>query len=91
MIYVECETEEAITSFLHPKNRTLHVCGKSRVLKRLGKQEHSIGVIDEDSSRPQPPLLRRYVKEEEYEELGIKILSNHKANRLIVLCPRLEE
>lgn len=92
MIYAECKTEEALALLFHTPRDVIHVGGKTRVLKRLERQEHSKGLIDEDPTRPQPPTLSRYIKEKECGEEGIGILyDRRKENRLIILCPRLEE
>ena len=89
MIYVECETENILASILSPREKIIHVAGKTRVLKRLEKQENAKGLIDEDPLSPQPPQLKKYQVVD--EQLEVKIFSREGNRKLIVLCPRLEE
>lgn len=93
MIFPECKTEEILVVCAQiPKRQIKHLGGKSRVLKRLDNQESCTGLIDEDPFSPQPPKMQKYRPQEALIELGLKVLHNrNQDNRLVVLCPRLEE
>lgn len=95
MHIVECDPDVILMSSLAsiPKRRIEHGYGKSRVLRRLLKHPDSIGMIDEDPLSTQPgEYLQRFVVVNNSEENQIKTLRYaHGNDRLIVLCPRLEE
>ena len=93
MIYAECNSETIlILSSNISKKKMRHLGGKTSVLKRLEKHNGCTGLIDEDPFSSQPPMLKKYELMEDYKNLGIKVLQNNKkANRLLVLCPRVEE
>lgn len=91
MIYAECGTENAIAKKLcnYPRN-VRHKWGKAEILKHLDKDCRSKGLIDEDPSCEQPPLMDMYHPVR--LEGGIRILKDErKENFLIILCPRMEE
>ena len=91
MIYVECKPDAALANTIGEK-KIDHAGCKSEVIKRLMKTEGCVGLIDEDPNRIQPPFLVKYSLEKEYPTLEIRILrDSHRNNRLILLCPRLEE
>jgi hypothetical protein len=95
MHFVECDPDVILVSSLTQvsKRRIWHSNGKHQVLRKLLKHNHSIGMIDEDPLSTQPQkYLQRFVVDDDSEEDHIKTLRYARGNdRLIVLCPRLEE
>lgn len=96
MHVVECDPDVVLVSSLAsiPKRRVMHVGGKHQVLRRLIiKDRDSIGLIDQDPLSVQPLKFLQRFREIEYSEMDkLKILHyTLRNNRLIVLCPRLEE
>jgi hypothetical protein len=95
MHIVECDPDVILMSSLAqiPKRRIEHGHGKHRVLRRLLKHNDSIGMIDEDPLSTQPQkYLQKFVVVDNSEENRIRTLRYvHGNDRLIVLCPRLEE
>ena len=89
---VECRPDEALMSLLLPtRQHVIHRSGKPEVLKFVKKTEGTLGMIDEDPSSIQPPLLGQLQEVESSSHLGLK-LSKFSAARLVVtLSPRLEE
>jgi len=96
MHVVECDADVALVRVLTSLSRRRVVCvvGRSQVLKKLiRKYTDSIGMIDQD---PHTVHSRKYIerfREVEYpERFRLKVLHHNRSNnRLIVLCPRLEE
>lgn len=87
---VECNNDKILVkSLVNVKLGLIHHAGsKTEVLKRLRRYNYSLGLVDEDPSFPQPPLMRDItLKDMGY---GIK-LGSLRENRLVVLCPRLED
>jgi len=93
MIFIECKPDaELVKIFGIPRKEIHHVGGKSEVCRRLRKFENQKGLVDEDPFSVQP----RYVREEckmwkNLPDYCFKILKDRSNNKLIVLCPRLEE
>jgi len=96
MHVVECDPDVILVSILTSisKRRIYHAGGKSAVLRKLVlKVTDSVGLIDQDPDRVQPRKFLRKFREIEHSEIdGLKILlHSRRSNRLVVLCPRLEE
>lgn len=96
MHVVECDPDVILVSALTStsKRRIDHAGGKSQVLRRLIlKVRDSVGLIDEDPDSVQPQkYLRKFRETEHSESNGLKmLLHSRRNNRLVVLCPRLEE
>lgn len=95
MFVIECKPDATLIRILASvsKRRIDHAGNKSRVLRKLMRNyRNSIGMIDQDPYSSQPPDLQKFHEIEFLEKEKIKILQhNRRNNRLIVLCPRLEE
>lgn len=96
MHVVECDPDVLLVSALASlsSRRIVHAGGKSQVLKKLiRKYTDSVGMIDQDPYSPQPRnFLQRFRQVHYLRGDKIKILHhNRRNNRLIILCPRLEE
>ena len=95
MYIVECDPDVALVSSLTSlsKKRITHAAGKHQVLRKLLRQTNSMAMIDEDPLSVQPvAFLQHFQVVNHSDRDGIRILHNNSGhNRLIVLCPRLEE
>lgn len=100
MLFVECKPDyELVISLASvPIKKVEHAGNKSGVLKKLVRRrgtpnyENSIGMIDEDPLSTQPPDLEKFREIEYLERYKIRILHYRWLNnRLLVLCPKLEE
>ncbi len=91
MIYLECDPDKALVQTLGlPAKEIKHVYSKGNVCNKLAKSSQSKGMVDEDPLSSQPSYIEKLRLQS--HEHQIKILYDEKAqNRLIVLCPRLEE
>ena len=91
MVYVECKPDEVLVKKLGILKKMLkHENDKGRVCKRLAKLMDCTGMVDEDPLSAQPSYLK-YLPIIE-EKHGVRVLSDkQKGNKVIILCPRLEE
>ncbi|MCI0540361.1 MAG: hypothetical protein L0Z50_34595 [Verrucomicrobiales bacterium] len=90
-LVVECKPDEALVIALGLTGRSVeHGANKVGVCEQLAAREGICGMVDEDPRGEQGSYLRR-LKEASYSH-GIRLLLDEKGNnRVIVLCPRLEE
>jgi hypothetical protein len=95
MYRVECDPDVALVSLLTsvPKRRIMHHQGKNELLRKMLKQNDSVGLIDKDPSSIQPTVyLQRFQVMSYSDNDEIEVLHHNQGhNRLIVLYPRLEE
>ena len=92
MIYVECKPDKILVIVLTNKtpDEILHFGGKSEIFRKMQKERNVIGIVDEDPSAPIHPYIRNLSLEDQKYSLKI-YFDKIRANRLIVICPRLEE
>lgn len=95
MIYVECYPDITLVKSLTniTKRGIIHEFkGKGEICNRLRNNANSKGLIDEDPSSSQPRYLIEATPEGDFAEYNLKLLHHSSTdNRLIVLCPTLEE
>lgn len=92
MIYVECKPDKALLRTIGiNENEIYHTGGKSRVIFKLLRSERCCGVIDEDPTAPNLPNKFRNHFRKKQENFGTKIFEDEKQNKLIMICPKLEE
>ncbi|RMF29668.1 MAG: hypothetical protein D6765_04190 [Bacteroidetes bacterium] len=94
MIVVEGKTDKELLIALGMPKKLVKVAGaKGRVCNYLRKSgsRFRFGMVDEDpEGQAQPPLMERMQVVEERH--GVRVLEDPgSGNRLLVLCPRLEE
>ncbi len=91
-VLVECYPDEMVLEALGvPKTRLLHLGGKGEVVKRVHKLGCAIGMIDEDPNSTQPRDLSNYSDTEMAEGLRLCTRDDDPNQRLVIVCPRLEE
>ncbi len=91
-IAVECYPDEAVLRGLGvPKKQVLHQARKGEVFNWLKKTPGGIGVVDDDPTSSQPPDRRSYQQVQGSEGLLLLVRQGSSGQRLIVVCPRLEE
>ena len=99
MIFVECKPDHALISRLTSvsKQRIEHSFGKTSVLGKLVRRsgssyENSVGMVDQDPLSYQPKIIKEFTESEIISEFGIRILYyKWLNNRVVVLCPKLED
>ncbi|TSC78430.1 MAG: hypothetical protein G01um101433_237 [Parcubacteria group bacterium Gr01-1014_33] len=91
MICVECDPDEALVVALGflPSN-IRHEYGKGKVCNTLKRKSGWVAMLDEDPASAQPSYLRG-LAEQEYNQ-GMRLFEDTtRKNRVVLLCPRLEE
>ena len=95
MIYVECKSDFALVKSVTriPRREIIHERkGKSGVCERLKRQRSGKGLVDEDPLSTQPSYIKKVKLENELFQYELKVFRDESnKNRLVVLCPRLEE
>ena len=94
MLYVEGKPDRILASKLTglPGSEILRDRNKSEVLKRLVEQSNCLAMVDEDPSHSPPSYLDRMQVATNLSNLGLRVLEHRaQGNRVILLCPRLEE
>ncbi len=91
MIFVECNADVALVRSLGiPQSAIRHAGDKGAVCSQLERATDAVGIVDEDPWDPLPPPLLRLQGSTPEDPYGLKVFQI-RDNRLIVLCPRLEE
>jgi hypothetical protein len=95
MFRVECDADVALVGLLTStsKRRIMHHQGKNELLRKLLKQNDSVGMIDKDPWSIQPTTYLQRFQVLSYSDTdGIEILHHTQGhNRLVIIYPRLEE
>ena len=95
MIYVECKPDGVLVRHVTDLSRRQvrhEIQGKGAVCNRLKKNTDLLAMIDEDPGKTQPTYMAQLSLSREIAHLGLKLyLDRRRNNRVIVLCPRLEE
>ena len=93
MIYVECKPDAALVKSLSKvTRREITHESKGEICNKLRKHRNCTGLIDEDPSSTQPRYVQEAQLVNDLSDSEIKVLHHSQTdNRLIVLCPRLEE
>ncbi|MGA0559206.1 hypothetical protein ACO2Q8_21285 [Larkinella sp. VNQ87] len=92
-IFLECKPDEALVRRLgFPRRLVKHHNDKGKVCNVLTKTEATIGMVDEDPNTTQPRYLTTLTRlnEESLYNLAVYVDEQSK-NKVIVVCPRLEE
>ena len=95
MIYVECRPDEILVRQVTdlPRRQVVHeIKGKGEVCNRLMRNRDLVAMVDEDPEATQPKYMTRLFLDSESADLGLKLyLDRSLNNRIVVLCPKLEE
>ncbi len=94
MIYVECKPDETLVRLLTglPRREIIHdLKGKNEVVNQIRKRSNAQGMVDEDPQATQHPYLKEMSEVQDLPERGLRVLGDSLNNRIVILCPRLEE
>ena len=92
-VLVECNADEIVLRNLGvPKKHLLHYGGRSKVISHLRDMPGAIGVVDEDPGSSQHRDLKASYRPAESTE-GLRLLTRQGSGgqRLVVVCPKLED
>jgi len=92
-VLVECDADEAVLRALGlPRKQLLHFGGKYELVKKLKERTHDIGMIDEDPGKGNPPRdMGSYRQIDSAEGLHLLTRQGSGGQRLVVICPKLED
>ena len=91
-VLVECDADETVLRALGlPKKQLLHFGGKYELLKKLKERTNDVGMVDEDPGKLQPKDMGNYRQTESAEGLHLLTRRGRGGQRLVVICPKLED
>lgn len=91
-VLVECNADEVVLRALGlPRKQLLHFGGKYELVKKLKDRVHDVGMIDEDPGKLQPKDMSRYRQVDSAEGLRLLIRRGSGGQRLVMICPKLED
>jgi hypothetical protein len=92
-VLVECDADEVVLRNLGVAKKQLsHFGGKNKVITRLRDLPGVVGMVDEDPGSTQHGDLRAsYRQAESAEGLRLLIRQGSGGQRLVVICPKLED
>ena len=95
MIYVECKPDGILVRHLTglPKRQVAHeASGRGAVCNRLMKNNNVAAMVDEDPGTVRPTYMTHLTLSDENVQLGLKLYRDaSRNNRIVVLCPKLED
>ena len=92
-VLVECNADEVVLRNLGvSKKQLFHFGGKDKLITRLRNLPGAIGVVDEDpTSFQHPDLMASYHQVESAEGLCLLTCQGSGGQRLVIVCPKLED
>ncbi len=90
-LFLECKPDEVLARVAGvPRRGIVHSPGKGNVSKSLGRNSGAMGLVDEDFGSAEPRTLSEFIEESTLHDLRLKT-NKIRNNRLVVVCPRLED
>ena len=91
-ILVECNADEVVLRALGlPRKQLLHFGGKYELVKKLKDRANDIGMVDEDPGKLRPQDMSYYRQTDFAEGLRLMTRQGSGGQRLVVICPKLED
>jgi hypothetical protein len=91
MLFLECNADETLARAVGvPPRDIIHSHGKGRVSKSLKRKSEAVGLVDQDIGSAEPVTLSKFVEESNQHDVILK-RDRLQNNRLVVICPRLED
>jgi hypothetical protein len=90
-LFVECKPDETLAFALGiPRREVEHAGNRAGVCKQVSSKSDMTGMVDEDPETAPLPYMKTMV--EKVMEHQLRVLFDAKRNnRLVVICPRLED
>ena len=92
-VLVECNADEIVLRSIGvPKKQLFHFGGKDKLMNRLRILPGAVGVVDEDPASIQHPDLKASYRQTHSAE-GLHLLARQGSGgqRLVMICPKLED
>ena len=91
-VLVECNADEVVLRALGlPGKQLLHFGGKYELVKKLKERAHDVGMVDEDPGKVEPKDMGNYRQTDSAEGLHLLTRQGSGSQRLVVICPKLED
>ena len=92
-VLVECDADEVVLRNLGiPRKQLFHFGGKDKLISRLKNLSGAVGIVDEDPTSIQHPDLKaNYRQAKSSEGLRFLVRQGSGRQRLVVVCPKLED
>ena len=90
-LFLECKPDEVLAQVAGVPSRVIvHSPGRGNVSKLLSKNSGAMGLVDEDPMSAEARTLSKFA--EVSAAYGVRLKCNKaRNNRLVVLCPKLED
>jgi hypothetical protein len=90
-LFVECKPDETLAAALGLARRDLdHAGNRAGVCLQVSRKTETIGMIDEDPGAARPHYMKALAETPMEHDIRV-LFDSQRKNRLIVICPRLEE
>ena len=90
-LFVECNPDEALAFALGVSRRDVeHAGNRAGVCKQVSCRSGAVGMIDEDPDTAPLPYMKTLAEQSAEHEIRV-LYDSQRNNRLVVICPRLEE
>jgi hypothetical protein len=90
-LFVECKPDETLAFALGVSRRDLeHAGNRAGVCAQVSRRNGTTGMVDEDPGAATPHYMKTLAGEPMEHEIRV-LCDSQRKNRLVVICPRLEE
>jgi len=90
-LLVECKPDEALALALGVSRRDVeHAGNRAGVCKQVSCRSGTTGMVDEDPETAPLPYMKTLAEQPVEHEIRV-LYDSQRNNRLVVICPRLEE
>ena len=90
-LFLECKPDETLAIALGVSKRIIiHSHGKGKVSKSLSRNRDATGLVDEDFGHAEPSTLSTFHEVSAEHDVKLR-LDRASGNRLVVICPKLED
>jgi hypothetical protein len=90
-LFVECYSDEALAYALGVSKPDIeHAGNKAGVCAQVSRRTGTTGMMDEDPDTAPMPYMKTLAEEHAAHHIRV-LYDSRRENRLIVICPRLEE
>jgi len=90
-LFLECKPDETLAVALGVSKRIIiHSHGKGKVSKSLSRNRDATGLVDEDFGYTEPSTFGTFPEVSAEHDVKLR-LDRASGNRLVVICPKLED
>ena len=90
-LFVECKPDETLAFVLGVSRRDLeHAGNRAGVCVQVSRRNETMGMVDEDPGAATQHYMKTLAEKSMEHEIRV-LYDSQRKNRLVVICPRLEE